>query len=49
MTVDQKRKQLQAKGWSDKRIEQYLKDWTWKIPKNFGPKAFGEGSREHKR
>ncbi len=32
-----KRKQLEARGWSDKRINQYLKDWRFHIPPTRSP------------
>lgn len=37
MTVDEKRKQLVARGWSEKRINQYLKDWRFHIPPTKSP------------
>lgn len=43
MTVDEKRKQLERRGWSDKRIEQYLKDWRFKVPWSSNPKSQAHG------
>ncbi len=45
MTPEQKRAQLKRRGWSDARINQYLKDWKWTIPKTFGPKSCGDLDR----
>lgn len=44
MTREQKRKELEARGWSPKRIEQYLRDWRFYIPRSFNPKSQSRGS-----
>ena len=36
--IDAKRKELERKGWSEKRIAQYLKDWSTYKP---GRKSYG--------
>jgi len=55
-SIEAKRRQLQRRGWSPKRIEQYLKDWKWKIHPPLEtrgnarrPKAVGKGSLPHGR
>jgi len=44
--VSAKRHQLEAKGWSRRRIEQYLKDWQWNVGWTTNPKGVGKGSRQ---
>ena len=39
MTVDEKRKQLEQRGYSAARIHQYLKDWKFRIPWSTNPKS----------
>jgi hypothetical protein len=55
-SVDAKRAQLRRRGWSDARIEQYLRDWKWKINPPLEtrgnkrkPRAAGNGSLPHGR
>jgi hypothetical protein len=42
--VKAKRSQLEAKGWSRRRIDQYLKDWQWNVGWTTNPKGVGKGS-----
>lgn len=37
LTAEQKRAQLKARGWSEKRIDQYMKDWKFHIPPTRSP------------
>jgi len=34
---DWKRRQLRNRGWSERRIEQYMKDWRFHIPPTKSP------------
>jgi len=52
--AEAKRRQLELRGWSTARIDQYLKDWKWKINPPLEtrgnkrrPRAVGVGSRDH--
>lgn len=44
MTAREKRKQLEARGWSELRIAQYMKDWRYIIKPTRHPKGVGRGS-----
>lgn len=37
MSDKQKREQLKRRGWSPRRIEQYMKDWKFHIPPTRSP------------
>lgn len=42
-TARQKRRQLEARGWSEKRILQYMKDWGYTIKPTRNPKSTKNG------
>lgn len=37
MTEAQKRAQLERRGWSERRIRQYMRDWRFHIPPTKSP------------
>lgn len=46
ITARQKRRQLETRGWSDRRILQYMSDWNYRIQPTSNSKGVGRGSRE---
>lgn len=43
-TAEQKIKQLRGRGWSERRIEQYMKDWRFHIPPTRSPHGRQNGT-----
>ena len=43
MTPEEKRRQLERRGWSEARINQYMKDWRFHIPPTKSPHRIKNG------
>jgi hypothetical protein len=43
ITEKKKREQLRRRGWSDRRIEQFMKDWRFHIPPTKSPHGTKNG------